>query len=259
MPNHIINHITVTGGTPERRAQLLRLVINEEGLFDFNRIKRMPAVLCVVENTTLTSLGRAIASGDDFAIKEVLANSKNYVDMYGIDEVMKLGAIYADNLKRHGATTWYDWSWSNWGTKWNAYECSEVTDFRYKRKKLGFDGKPTHVRAYEKRMFKKALTRHALTHPDLEFIFQTAWSAPKPVIEHLHTMFPDLVIKVVYADEDLGANCGTYTLNGEESTSSIAPSYHLMDEEEQRKWYLFAGKVWYGEDWEGDEEDEDED
>ena len=36
------------------------------------------------------------------------------------------GAHYVSNYKKYGSITWYEWSCSNWGCKWNACE-TEVT------------------------------------------------------------------------------------------------------------------------------------
>ena len=84
-----------------------------------------------------------------------------------------------------GATDWYEWSIEHWGTKWNAYQ-TEVSEDE------------TVVR------------------------FDTAWSHPWPVIEALSKKFPEHVLEVAYADEDLGHNFGMYrVLDGEEFTLKI--------------------------------------
>jgi len=44
--------------------------------------------------------------------------------------------------------------------------------------------------------------------------FETAWSTPEPVIIELSDMYPDITFIVEYADEDIGSNCGRYTLKG---------------------------------------------
>ena len=61
----------------------------------------------------------------------------------------ELGKAAWRNIRDFGAPTWYDWCISNWGTKWNAYGYSEDTiDY----------------------------------HDGDTLYFQTAWSAPHPVI-----------------------------------------------------------------------------
>jgi hypothetical protein len=72
-----------------------------------------------------------------------------------------------------GVVCWYNWSVQNWGTKWNAYD-AEIGDTSLK--------------------------------------FDTAWSHPVPVIVTLSTRFPKATLYVKYADEDLGANLGEYTI-----------------------------------------------
>lgn len=76
-------------------------------------------------------------------------------------------------LKKFGASDWYKWNIKNWGTKWNAYDI--ITEYN-------------------------------------ELEFQTAWSTPVPIFEALSKIFPNVIINVRYADEDIGSNCGSYEL-----------------------------------------------
>lgn len=64
----------------------------------------------------------------------------------------------------------YEWRCEHWGTKWNAYG----------QKRLG----PTAIS------------------------FETAWSAPEPVMDALAAEFPDVPFTLEYADEDVGHNAG---------------------------------------------------
>lgn len=72
-------------------------------------------------------------------------------------------------IKATGYSDWYDWSRDNWGTKWNAYG--------------------------------QRLEGDAVS-------FETAWSAPEPVIRMLSAQFPEARLILEYADEDIGRNAG---------------------------------------------------
>lgn len=77
-----------------------------------------------------------------------------------------------------GRPNWYDWNIANWGTKWGAYACNDKRDTKE--------------------------TIH----------FQTAWSAPEPIIEALAKMFPSAEMLWDYADEDTGSNAGRVIIKG---------------------------------------------
>ncbi|WP_312281125.1 hypothetical protein [Oscillibacter sp.] len=105
--------------------------------------------------------------------------------------------IFRGNLgmaerEKYGKDNWYDWSISNWGTKWNSY---------------GYDG------AYTLQDF------------DGEHIeFQTAWSCADPVIRTLAEQYLDLSFEYLWADEDFGHNTGKKEYeNGEEMFCDIPP------------------------------------
>jgi hypothetical protein len=70
----------------------------------------------------------------------------------------------------YGRDNWYHWNTNNWGTKWNAYDMSKIDDYT--------------------------------------MTFNTAWAMPERVIKALSKMFPDVVVKIKWADEDIGSNCG---------------------------------------------------
>ena len=49
-----------------------------------------------------------------------------------------------------------------------------------------------------------------------EIYFDTAWSAPLPVLDKLSQMYPDLKFDFEFADEDIGRNAGDMLIqNGE--------------------------------------------
>ena len=95
----------------------------------------------------------------------------------------------------YGSDNWYDWSIDNWGTKWNACY-SDVSG-------------------------------NTLD-------FETAWSAPHPVIAKLAELFPDVRFVHEFADEDIGNNCGVFTYeNGK-----------LVDEDYRYGDIEFACELW---------------
>ena len=157
MPNHVTNRIIATGKAKDVAAfQDLMVVPHdipwENPSFDFNRIIPRPPILDKVvsparkgENgRTLLYEDAALFSGQREATEE---------------EQKELDALlpYQD---------WYDWSVSNWGTKWNSYSFTEVDDIA-----------------------------------QYEFKFDTAWSTPAPVMDELAQRFPHLKFDVAWFDE----------------------------------------------------------
>ncbi|WP_252109089.1 MULTISPECIES: hypothetical protein [unclassified Halomonas] len=104
-----------------------------------------------------------------------------------------------------------------WGTKWNACESQSSP--------------------------KEGLAR-----------FDTAWACPNGVLIEVSKRFPDDVIEVIFADEDIGSNCGKFKLKaGEVFDSETSPGWGEMDEEQRAKWSAFALEV---KGWDPEEEDQ---
>lgn len=83
-----------------------------------------------------------------------------------------------EQAEKYGVVGWYDWSVKYWGTKWNACD--------------------------------------ALVTEGGVFFFDTAWSAPIPVLTALSKLFPEVEIQFAFADEDCSFNTGEGTiLNGD--------------------------------------------
>lgn len=151
-------------------------VQGEKSQIDFNKIKPMPESL----NITSGSLGEIAHSllfgtkkGRFFTISTE-ENQKRFAAM-GIElqkEAVALAIQYQDNLVKYGATTWYNWCISNWGTKWNAYGQNDKRN------------------------------------TDDTIFFQTAWSSPVSLIIELSSLFPKTKLQLTYADEDSGSNTG---------------------------------------------------
>lgn len=182
------------------------------GTFDFNKLIPRPAALNIEDGSRttngvslcLTKMNPHVkhygASEDKVSEDEVLKlfyELKTNAHLFGVnpsltaeeikdmtkynseDELVELGQKAIQNMRDYGSPTWYSWSVSNWGTKWNCYSNSY-------NEETGILG------------------------------FQTAWSAPHAIIKRLSEMFPDVTIRHQWADEDIGNNCGTKTyLDGE--------------------------------------------
>lgn len=115
---------------------------------------------------------------------------------------------FVDMLKNKYHTGYYNtisFQREEWGTKWNAYQEEFIDDENIK--------------------------------------FQTAWKTPYPIIVKLSKKYPEDIIKVSYANEDIGSSCGYFEMkDGKEITekSDHAPSYDKATEEEKVKWRKFA-------------------
>ncbi len=81
---------------------------------------------------------------------------------------------------------------------------------------------------------------------DYKLIFHTAWSHPLPVIQTLSKLFTEQEIKVLYADEDLGFNCGKYTIkNGRIIKLEDSESTNRISKGNHKKWFKFAFDLHY--------------
>ena len=198
MPNHIVNHISLQGDPKKIRSMLETIKSDEHGIgsVDFNKIVPMSKSLDIEAGSRTD---RGLKAYRDFIDVYTLAGTMNMEKLRNIpvesEEIFlrqrtdirrdewELGKAAWRNIRDFGAPTWYDWCISNWGTKWNAYGYSEDTiDY----------------------------------HDGDTLYFQTAWSAPHPILEKLTQMFPDIRLEHEWADEDIGQNCGRCSYqNGE--------------------------------------------
>lgn len=114
-----------------------------------------------------------------------------------------------ENFNETGYLHFMDFARNVWGTKWNA--CRSDIDFIEQG----------------------------------QVMFETAWSCPIGVFQHLSTKFPNDEIKVEFADENIGYNCGTINFfGGYVMDEIIAPSYQDCSVREHRaKWIAFACDV----------------
>jgi hypothetical protein len=187
MPNHITNIIIAS-------QEVENALINGDEDVDFNRIVTMPDSLHVAGGRA-EDLAKFVHQGSpragdavDFWRALTTSGGLREMERGGLssykDEDFEEFIQILRNLRKHGHASWYDWSVANWGTKWNAYE-----------------------------------TQH---NDHLQF--DTAWSAPLPVIEKLVAMFPEETIEHKWADEDIGSNYGhrIYTKGGHFEEPAIA-------------------------------------
>lgn len=221
MPNHVVNRISLKGDPKVIRAMLESVKSDEYGIgsVDFNKIIPRPESLNIEAGSRtdqglkayrdfidIYNLGRS-AENALKALENIPKESEEAFLRIRTDirrNEWELGKAAWNNIRKYGAPTWYEWSISNWGTKWNAYGYGEDT--------VGYqDGD--------------------------ELYFQTAWSAPHPILEKLSEMFPEIEAEHEWADEDIGQNCGRYCYKGGERTEEYIP-------EGQKESVEFACKVW---------------
>lgn len=241
MPNHVINRLEFN--CPEKRLkEILAAICYDDsseaertgiGTIDFNKITPMPPSLDIESgsstdrgiNLYLTSVNPSVRyygkeKMDPVAftsLVERLNGSRSFLRhnaaltpdeiqkatlYHSEDELLQLGKTAVENLMQYGATTWYDWRTRSdtWNTKWNSYNAYD------------YDG-------------------------GNEICFQTAWSAPHPIIEKLSQMYPEVTIKHRWANEDLWQGCGSQTYLGGEM---IDHDYPETDKEQLET----AASIW---------------
>lgn len=192
MPNHVKNIVKMEGITklPLFKTEYDEYEKRDVVCFDFNKIIPMPESLNVesgsMETVAIEAVNRKLSqrrydfqqaySRPQMSDEDYQQRLKNYEKTE--EELLELGLQYIANKVRYGATSWYDWSCDNWGTKWNAYS-NEQED-------------------------------------EDTIIFETAWSNPEPVMLKLSEMYPEATIEHWWADEDMGSNDGYRVYRGGE-------------------------------------------
>ena len=180
MANYVIHNVKISGSV-ETISKVKEQIINtkdENGEvvpFSFQSIIPRPASLNIPSSSGVTN-GIAYINGNISEKKKIEAHYATYPDGENeLKECIRLAEIALDNLKKYGYKDWFHWNVANWGTRWDAYD--------------------TYVET---------------TDDEIMLGFKTAWSTPKPVFLKLAEQYPDLMINIDYADEDMGFNCGTY-------------------------------------------------
>lgn len=172
MPNHVENIITLKGDEKKIR-EMLEAIKNDDfglGTLDFNKIIPMPNSLNIEAGSRTDKGLKAYSDFIDVyvfgrnaedALNAIQNIPKEIEDAFlkqrtdvKIDE-WELGKTAWNNIQNYGAPTWYEWSINNWGTKWNAYGYDENADYSGNE----------------------------------NLWFQTAWSAPHPILQKLSEMY----------------------------------------------------------------------
>lgn len=228
MPNHVMNRITLDCSDERAKEimEAVQYDPNPEdeentgfGTLDFNKLIPMPPSLMIEAGSSteqgieiyLTAVNPHTKDYDlpkmpEDKFKKLVSNLNAerrftvYKPSLSDEEIQKYtmyssfgkladtGKQAINNLLNYGATTWYDWSIKNWGTKWNSYD--------------------------------------AWKGDDHGFQFSTAWSAPHPVLDALAKKYPDVRITHEWADEDIGQNCGRCEFENGECVYDYEPETH---------------------------------
>ena len=185
MPNYVKNILSFDGD-PDQVSRLFSAIKGENGLMDFNKLIPMPPEL-EIESGSRTDAGFKEYMG--FVADTGFRTELEQQYLAGHPEIdqeeWELGKQAFHNIREFGCPTWYEWRVQNWGTKWNA-SSAEIAEGRLS--------------------------------------FLTAWNAPEPVIEKLSEMFPSITIHHVWADEDIGYNCGERTYKNGTVTQENLPT-----------------------------------
>lgn len=191
MPNHVTNILNA--------KDLIVLPIfteDEDGekQLDFNKIIPMPEELNINSGDEKTLISCYLTKVQDVEIMKIV---KNYYENHMVlklfsaphiltdeelsdimnrysprtyDDLVECGKVCVDNIIKYGHASWYEWCCDNWGTKWNAYDCS--------------------------------------IYDDNEMEFLTAWSPAEPIVLKLSEQYPDRRFHLLYSDEFIGQFAG---------------------------------------------------
>lgn len=196
MPNHVVNRII---GSPALIERLMSASDKGEPEVDFNRIVPCPKeIVCDSISLHIKSAAEIALGLIDFRPPSVDPRATG--DLSGVTKMLHrdicarqmlegpMPKDFSDTdfelfirlLRAYracgGIMDWYDWNIKNWGTKWNAYDFERISESEIK--------------------------------------FETAWSAPHPVIERLDTLAGEK-FRHEWADEDTGNNVGYREYAGE--------------------------------------------
>ena len=206
MPNWVTNRIIAP-------SHVIKAMLNDQGKVDFATIAPFPGphnewggIYSDAEQAAEILCGIPLNTNPLIASLE--ATNRSRFDVRKLSDASFSQFVgMMENYRACGYLHSMEFARKMWGTKWNARESTVNLD----------EGKAS---------------------------FDTAWSCPEGALVELSKRFPEDIIKVVYADEDIGSNCGSFSLKaGEIVDSDIAPRWRDMTDEQKAKWKTFAYEV----------------
>lgn len=218
MPNWVTTRISAP-------KHVIEAMMNDDGRIDFKKMAPFPGPrdewdgFCMAAEEA-AEIVCGVPLNDHPLVAQLQAANRKSFDITKLSERSFDQFVgFLQNYRACGYLHSMDFARKVWGTKWNA--CNSVAN-------------PDEGTAS----------------------FDTAWSCPEPVLVTLSQRFPDDEISVTYADEDIGSNCGTFTLKGGAIVESdIAPQWRDQSDEEKKKWRAFAYQV---KGWEPEPDESDE-
>ncbi len=206
MPNWVTNKITAP-------KHVIQAMLNADGRIDFSTMAPFPGPNdgwsgIAMDAEEAAQIICRIPMSDHPLIASLEAGNRSRFDIRKLsEESFKQFVGMVENYRACGYLHSMDFNRKVWGTKWNA--CEPEAD-------------------------PEAGTAS----------FETAWNCPVGVLVELSKRFPADGITVIYADEDIGSNCGTFSLlAGEMVASDEAPSWCDMSDADKAKWRAFANQV----------------
>lgn len=207
MPNWVTNKVLAP-------SHVIRAMLNADGRVDFETVAPFPGpngkdwggYNCDAETAAEAVL--CLALSDHPLLAQLEQANRERIDIKGMhEESFRQFVGMLENYRACGYLHPMDFNRKVWGTKWNAFEPTAEPD----------EGRCQ---------------------------FDTAWACPMGVLVKVSERFPDDAITVTYADEDIGSNCGTFTLKaGQIVEQEIAPRWSDLDEAGKAKWRAFAYQV----------------
>ena len=215
MPNWVTNHVKAP-------KYVIGAMTNSEGSIDFRLAAPFPGpndewsgIIGDAEQAAEIICAKPLSNHP--LLSAMQAASRSAFDIRTLsDESFRQFVGMVENYRACGYLHSMEFAREVWGTKWNACESQ--------------------------------------SHPEEGSArFDTAWACPTGVLVEVSKRFPDDVIEVIFADEDIGSNCGKFKLKaGEVFDDEVSPGWSEMDEEQRAKWSAFALEV---KGWDQEEED----